>query len=324
MTLSWRFCSCRNSGPTSTRRRCPRFLAQPYAAPGATLKVREPPAQLGPAYQVLLGKGPVLSARREKLLLRLLGRIDIDDLHKVCIRPGRNVWSFFVLYLALGIVHTFASAISDQTAVVVSFLRVAVCRQSRPAAPATPALRQARQNCRSSSSVIGRAPPPARWRFIARTRGEVNSSSRPAYNRRTSGQFDAVHYFGNVAPPECSNSRGPDFRQNQTMPDRFILIGRSVLQMTATRHEEWLCKDSEGVPLARRRGLFCSSICDRISSTPAGTNMLCGLFPGLLRCDGRILAQDHAATLGEAAPPNSELDHEGSPPCVAPMGAKSP
>ena len=89
-----------------------------------------------------------------------------------------------VLYLSLGIVQMPSLEISDQAALVVSFRRVAVRRHNRPAAPAIPASAQADQNCRSSSSVMGRAPVPLRWRFMALINGDVNSSSRWAYQRK--------------------------------------------------------------------------------------------------------------------------------------------
>src|SRR5215467_4345559 len=90
------------------------------------------------------------------------------------------MWSRFVLYLLLGIVQTPSPENSDQAALVVSFRRVAVRRHNLPAEPAKPASAQADQNCRSSSSVMGRAPVPLRWRFIVLTNGDVNSSSRSA------------------------------------------------------------------------------------------------------------------------------------------------
>ena len=76
------------------------------------------------------------------------------------------------------------SDISAHCSPTASFRRAAVRRQNWPTFPAIPARSHAAQNCRSSSSVITRAPVPFWWRFIFRITGEVNSSSRAAYHSK--------------------------------------------------------------------------------------------------------------------------------------------
>ena len=142
--------------------------------------------------------------------------------------------------------------------------------------------------------------------------------------RGSSGQFDPIHYAGNVASPEFTDGRGANFREDQTLPDGFILVGGSVLQVTASSGEERFGEVSEGSPLASRCGLSCAFVCDGIGSLPSRADMSYGLFPGLLWRQGRIFTEDNSATLGEAAPPHPELNHEGRLPAAPPMGSESP
>ena len=151
--------------------------------------------------------------------------------------------SRLVLYLLLGIVQTPSSEISDHAALVVSFRRVAVRRHRRPAEPAIPASALASQNCRSSSSVMGRAPVPLRWRFMALTNGDVNSSSRSAYQRKKIANcswtrsatdppidlFDTVHQVGDLAALHVGHRLAAQVGNNQPTPQRLVLVGGVAL-----------------------------------------------------------------------------------------------
>jgi hypothetical protein len=74
----------------------------------------------------------------------------------------------------------------------------------------------------------------------------------PVSHRWSDGQFDPVHHSDNVAPAKFTDALGADVRQDQPLPDRFVLIGRTVLEVISSRGEERPDEVCESVPLASR------------------------------------------------------------------------